>query len=371
VKIALVDLGLQHKKLKKDILRSVEKVIARGDFILGEDVKLFEQEFAKFCGSDYCVGVSSGTAALFLALSALGIKDGDEVIVPAFTYIATALAVSYTGARPVFVDVDEKTYNLNPSLLEKAITPKTKAVIPVHLYGQPACMPQIMRIAGKYNLKVIEDTAQAHGANMLMPDGKKHLCGSIGDIGCFSFYPSKNLGALGDGGAITTNSKQIYDKLNMLRDYGRASKYEHVMVGYNSRLDTLQAGILRYKLRKLQEWNNWRIKAAGWYNKLLSGIDGITTPFAQENSRHVYHVYAVQSHSRDKLSKYLSEKGIGVIVHYPIPVHLQKAYEGLGYKKGDFPVSEKLSERVLSLPLYPYITQSQVKKVVGTIKEVI
>lgn len=369
MKILFADLKLQHKEINKDIIQAIRKVIARNDFILGEEVSLFEQEFARFCNSRYAIGVSSGTEALFLALLSLNIGQGDEVIVPAFTYIASALAISYTGAMPVFADIDERTYNIDVSKIKDAITGKTKAIIPVHLYGQPADMPAIVKIAKEYNLKVIEDAAQAHGAE-IKADGQVSKVGSIGDIGCFSFYPSKNLGALGDGGMITTNNEAVYKKVCMLRDYGRVSKYEHHILGYNSRLDTIQAAVLRLKLRKLDKWNTMRIKAVSIYNEYLKGIDGIVTPYVDTSVKHVYHVYAIRSSKRDMLVNTLKDNGISAIIHYPIPVHLQKAYAHLGYKIGDFPVAEKVSPEIVSLPMYPHIKETQIKFVAETIRKV-
>jgi len=368
MKIQFSDLGAQHKEIRKEINRSIAGVIKRGDFILGKDVELFEKEFAGFCQCRYAVGVSSGTAALFLAVASLDIGAGDEVIVPAFTYIATALAVSYTGAKPVFVDIDEKTYNINTDKIKQAITKNTKAIIPVHLYGQPANMDEILKIAKENNLQVIEDTAQAHGALLKMRDGKIRVAGGIGDIGCFSFYPSKNLGALGDGGAVVTNCEKIYKKLLMLRDYGRISKYEHAMIGYNSRLDTLQAAVLRIKLERLPKWNAMRRKGADIYNQFLQGVEGVVTPYLAENAEHVYHVYAVRLKNRGKACEVMKEQGISAIIHYPIPLHLQKAYAELGYKKGDFPVAERVSEEILSLPMYPHIKKQQIKFVVDVLK---
>jgi dTDP-4-amino-4,6-dideoxygalactose transaminase len=366
--IQFSDLYAQHKELDKEIKKAINKVIKKSDFILGEDVRLFEEEFAKFCHSRYAVGVSSGTAALFLALSALGIKEGDEVIVPAFTYIATAFAVSYTGAKPVFVDIREDTYNIDADKIKKAITKNTRAIIPVHLYGQPADMPRILKIAKEHNLKVIEDAAQAHGASIKMPNGKWKVCGGIGDVGCFSFYPSKNLGAMGDAGIITTDNEETYRKLLMLRDYGRVSKYEHAVIGYNARLDTLQAAILRLKLKRLDAWNKMRREAAERYNNLLKDLGGVVIPYVSMSVKHVYHVYAIRVKKRDELALLLKKNGIGAIVHYPIPLHLQEAYRGLGYKKGDFPVSEKVAQEIISLPMHPHLKENQIKYVVGVIK---
>jgi len=371
VKIPFVDLWQQHNEVKRDLEMAFARTLKKGDFILGEELVSFEKEFSNFCNSRYAVGVSSGTAALFLSALALGIKEGDEVILPDFTYIATGLAVSYTGARPVFVDIQEDTYNIDIAKVKKAINKKTKAIIPVHLYGQPANMPEILKVAKGYNLKVIEDVAQAHGAEIKMPDEKWRVLGSLGDAGCFSFYPSKNLGALGDAGMVVTDNESIYKKLLMLRDYGRVSKYEHTLIGYNSRLDTLQAAMLRIKLKRLKKWNALRRKAAVIYNELLRDIPGVIIPYASRDVRHVYHVYAIRVKRRDGLLDFFKKNGIACIVHYPIPLHLQKAYSHLGYKKGDFPVSEKVAGEIISLPMYPHIKENQIKFVVNTIKKFI
>lgn len=368
MKIPFADLKLQHNEVFNEINKAITEVIKRGDFILGKDVLLFEQEFAKYCGTNYAVGVSSGTAALFLALSSLGISSSDEVIIPDFTYIATALAVSYTQAKPVFVDIEPDTYNIDVTKLEHAVTKNTKAIIPVHLYGHPANMPEILKIAKKYNLKVIEDAAQAHGAAIKVSEGSWKKTGALADIGCFSFYPSKNLGAMGDGGMIVTNNRRIYEKLILLRDHGRISKYEHAIIGYNSRLDTLQAAILRIKLRKLDTWNTMRQKAAAMYNEFLKGIPCLYLPYASKQVKHVYHVYAVRSDKRDKIFAKLKENNITTIIHYPIPIHLQKAYAELGYRKGDFPVSEKTAREIISLPMYPHLKEAQIKYIAKIIK---
>lgn len=369
MKAPFLDLTLQHKVIKKEIFEVINRALKRGDFILGEDVKLFEKEFAVFCDVKYAVGVSSGTAALFLALAALDLKPGDEVIVPDFTFIATSLAVSYAQAKPVFVDIEEKSYAIDPDKIRKAITKNTKAIIPVHLYGHPANMPQILKIAQEFNLKIIEDTAQAHGALIKMPSGAWRKAGSLGDIGCFSFYPTKNLGALGDGGMITTNSEDIYKKILMLRDYGRSSRYEHTLIGYNSRLDTIQAGILRAKLKRLDSWNKMRVEAASIYNALLKALPGVITPVASPLVKHVYHCYALRIKQREKVMEDLSKQGITTLIHYPIPLHLQPAYRYLGYKVNDFPVSERVAQEIVSLPIYPYIKKAQVKLVCQGIKK--
>jgi dTDP-4-amino-4,6-dideoxygalactose transaminase len=369
VSIPFVDLGAQHKEIKKEMNKAISRVIGKSDFILGEDLALFEKEFALFCGAQHAVGVSSGTEALFLALLSAGIGPGDEVIVPAFTYIATALAVSYTGARPVFADIEETTYTIDVAKAEKEVSGKTKAIIPVHLYGQPARMQQVLALAKERGLAVIEDAAQAHGATIRKRDGSGMTVGGIGDIGCFSFYPSKNMGALGDGGMVTTSNGEFFKKLLMLRDYGRISKYEHVSIGYNSRLDTLQAAILREKLKKIKKWNAMRRKAAAHYNRLFKGVRGVVTPHEADDVTHVYHVYAIRVKRRDELVNAFKEEGIGAVVHYPIPLHLQKAYESLRYSKGDFPVSERVAGEIISLPMYPHITKTQIKAVVDTVKK--
>lgn len=371
MKIPSIDLYAQYKELKKEIDEALKRVIQRGDFILGSELGLFEKEFSRWSNTRYAVGVGSGTAALFLAVKSLEIGEADEVIVPAFTYIATSLAVSYAGAKPVFVDIEEDTYNIDVSKIKKAITKNTKAIIPVHLYGQPANMPEILKIAKNYNLKVIEDAAQAHGASVEVAKGNWQLAGSIGDIGCFSLYPTKNLSAMGDGGIIVTNNETIYNKLCLLRDYGRISRYEHVIIGYNSRLDTLQAAILRVKLKKLDKWNNMRRKNARIYNKLLKEADGVITPYASDFVKHVYHVYALRLKRRDDICKKLQDKGIGALIHYPIPLHLQAVYRNLGYERSDFPVAEKIANEIISLPMYPHLKEAQIKFVVKAIKDIL
>ncbi|MDP2941120.1 MAG: DegT/DnrJ/EryC1/StrS family aminotransferase [Candidatus Omnitrophota bacterium] len=368
MKVPFSDISLQHKELRKEIKRSIDTVIKRGDFILGKEVAEFEEEFARFCRVPYAVGVSSGTAALFLALKSLDVKKGDEVIVPAFTFIATALAVSYTGARPVFADIEEDSYNIDAAKLKKAINKNTKAIIPVHLYGQPARMSRILEIAKTYDLKVIEDAAQAHGAGIKMPDGRWRLAGTLGTLGCFSFYPSKNLGGLGDGGMVITRSRELYVKLAMLRDQGRVSKYDHCIIGYNSRLDTLQAAVLRVKLGKLMEWNLLRRKNAGIYSRMFKNTP-VITPRELPFVRHIYHVYAVRIKNRDKVNQRLRERGVNSLIHYPIPLHLQRAYQDLGYVQGDFPVAEKVSSEIISLPMYPHLKEEQIRYVVDSVKE--
>ena len=366
--IVFNDLGAQYKELKSGIDRAINGVIKKGDFILGREVGLFEEDFARFCGSRYAVGVSSGTAALFLALVSLGVKAGDEVLVPSFTYIATAMAVSYTGATPVFIDIEENTYNIDPKKIKRAVSRNTRAIIPVHLFGQPAKMPEIMGLARTYRLAVIEDAAQAHGAGILIPGGKWRAAGSLGKLGCFSFYPSKNLGGMGDGGLVTTDSKDLYLKLTLLRDQGRISKYDHAIIGYNSRLDTVQAAVLRVKLKRLRVWNRLRRKNVCLYNRFFKG-SAVMTPYESPGLSHVYHVYAIRVKGRDKVYQELRRRGIGALIHYPLPLHLQKAYRDLGYRKGDFPMAEKVCGEIISLPMHPYLKEEQIKYVVDSVKE--
>lgn len=368
MKIPVLDLNRQNALIKREMGLALAKTLKRSDFILGEEEKLFEAEFAAFCGRRFAVGVNSGTDALFLSLLGLGIGAGDEVIVPVFTYIASAFAVTYTGARPVFVDIDEKTYNIDVEKIEKAITGKTKAIMPVHLYGQPADMKPVLALARKYKLKIVEDAAQAHGAKYRLSNNCWRMAGSMGDLGCFSFYPTKNLGALGDGGMIAVDDKKIYEGLLMLRDYGRKSRYEHVRLGYNSRLDTVQAAILRIKLRHLRKWNQLRRESAAVYKKELKGVKGIIIPFESDYSHHVFHVYAARLKNRKKVMERFKAEGIGALIHYPIPLHLQKVYKGLGYKKGDFPVAERVAQEIVSLPMYPYLKKSQIKFIAKVIK---
>ena len=367
MKVDVFSLKKQYEDIKDEIKGPVEKVVTSGGFILGEDVKLFEQEFPDYCGVKHGVGVNSGTDALFLACLACGIGKGDEVIVMPYTYIATALGISMAGARPVFVDIEEKTYNIDVSKIEKAITKKTKAILPVHLYGHPVDMDPLMEIAKKHNLKVIEDCAQAHGA--LYKDKK---VGSFGDVACFSFYPTKNLGAFGDGGMVITNSEEMKERLLLLRDYGRKGRYEHILKGYNSRLDTLQAAILRVKLKHLDEWNEKRRKNAHLYAKLFkeNNID-LVLPNESDYAKHVYHLYPVRVKDRKSVMEKLAEKGIRTLMHYPIPIHLQDAYKDLGHKKGDFLISEKCCEEILSLPMYPELPEEEIKYVVASFREIL
>ncbi|MCB9771390.1 MAG: DegT/DnrJ/EryC1/StrS family aminotransferase [Candidatus Omnitrophica bacterium] len=366
MEVQFVDFSEQYRIIKDEIEPGLKKVFETGNFILGQEEKDFESQFAQYCDSKYAVGVNSGTDALYLALAALGIKEGDEVILPTYTFIATALCISYGGAKPVFVDIEPTTYNMDPKALRKAITPRTKAIIPVHIYGQSANMDEILAIAKEHQLKVIEDAAQAHGARF---NGKR--IGSLGDVSCFSFYPTKALGAFGDGGMIVTSDEKIYKNSLMLRDYGREGRYEHKIKGYNSRLDTVQAVILSAKLKRLDQWNEMRAKMAEYYQEELKGVQGITSPMAKSDRTHVYQTYAIRVKNRDKVADALKEKKIGVLIHYPIPLHLQEAYKELGHKRGDFPVSEQVSSEILSLPMFPHITKEQIRYVCNSLKALV
>lgn len=376
MKIPFVDLKAQYGEIKKSTGLSFQRLLKRGDFILGEDVGDFEKSFARYIGTKFALGVNSGTDALFFGLLILGIGPGDEVIVPAYTYIASAFAVSYTGAVPVFVDIDERTFNIDCGKIEEKITRRTKAIMPVHLYGQPADMDEIRRIARRHGLNIIEDAAQAHGALYYEGRGTKDggrgkKVGSMGDIGCFSFYPTKNLGAFGDGGMIVTNNPKIFERVKKLRDYGRKSRYEHVSLGYNSRLDSMQAVFLNEKLKKLDEWNKKRIEAARYYKRLLADAPTIILPSEAAYSRHVYHIFAVRVQNRDVVIKKLRDAGIEALIHYPLPLHLQKVYKKLGYRRGDCPVAEKVSGEVISLPIYPHIKKNKIEYVAKILKEIV
>lgn len=366
MEVPFIDFREQYHVIKDEIDVGLKSVFERGAFILGQEEKDFEIDFAKYCDAVYGIGVNSGTDALYLALGSLGIGPGDEVILPSFTFIATALCISYTGATPVFVDIEEETYNIDPEKFKEAITDRTKAVMPVHLYGQPANMNEVVAIAREKNLKVIEDAAQSHGATY---NGKK--VGSLGDIACFSFYPTKSLGAFGDGGMIITNNVQVKDKAFMLRDYGRKDRYDHVIKGFNSRLDTVQAVILSAKLKRLDEWNKKRNEMASIYFDLLKGIDGVVAPVVKEDRTHVFQTFAVRVQNRDKVLEGMKKKGVGVLIHYPIPVHLQTAYSELGYRLGDIPVSEKVASEILSLPMFPHMNRDQVEYVCASLKDIV
>lgn len=363
INIPFVSLRPMHEEIESEIIDKFKQIYEKSYFILSSEVEGFEKDFADYCNVKYSVGVGNGLEALTMILKAYGIKSGDEVIIPSDTYIATALAVSNVGAKPVFVEPYINTYNINPELIEKAVTNKTKAIMPVHLYGQAADMNPINKIAKKYDLKIIEDSSQAHGS---LYNGKK--VGSLGDASGFSLYPGKNLGALGDAGVVTTNDKKLADKIKALRNYGSNVKYHNIYKGYNSRLDELQAGFLRVKLKYLDRWNKNRKKTARIY---LDGIknDNIVLPFVADYSNPIWHVFVVRCSKRDKLQEYLKEKGIGTLIHYPIPMHLQPAYRDLGLKKGDFPIAEKISNEVLSLPMWYGMNDKEIEYVIDTINK--
>lgn len=362
-KIPLVDLSAQYQAIKSEIDAAIQHTIANSAFILGPKVKQFEEHWAQFCRVKHAVGVDSGTAALHLALLALGIGAGDEVITTTHTFVATAEAITLTGARPVFVDIDPRTYNLDPQKVEDAITPRTRALIPVHLYGQPAEMDALLDIARRHNLRVIEDAAQAHGALY-----RDRQIGSLGDVACFSFYPGKNLGAYGDAGALVTDDDDLAHKVRMLRDHGRTTKYEHLITGYGYRLDGLQAAILDVKLKHLPEWNQRRRAHADYYTELLSSLE-IVPPYEAPHVCSVYHLYVIRAPRRDELLNYLRSQNIEAGIHYPIPLHLQPVYKNLGYRAGDFPIAEQAAAEILSLPMYPELTHAQMERVVETMQE--
>lgn len=355
MKIPFNNFEIVHELLKSEMQNAFDKVYKSNWFILGNEVNEFERNYANFNQVKNCVGVSNGLDALHLSLKVLNIGNGDEVILPANTYIATALAVTYVGATPIFVEPNESTYNLDSKNIEQAITSKTKAIMPVHLYGQSCEMEEIMKIAKSNNLCVIEDNAQAQGASF-----KGKLTGTWGDINGTSFYPGKNLGALGDAGAITTDSDELMEIAKKLRNYGSEVKYVHDTIGYNMRLDEMQAAFLNVKLKYLNNWTLSRQEIADWYNEALSGIEKIILPQIAEGASHVYHLYVIRTNQRDELQKHLTSTGIGTLIHYPIPPHLQKAYSELGYKKGDFPISELLADTSLSLPIWPGMTFEQI-----------
>ena len=366
MKVPFLDLKAHHAPLTEEFDRAIREVIESSAFAGGPFVERFEEEFASFCGSSYAIGVGNGTDALWLALLALGIGEGDEVITVPNTFIATAEAITYCKARPVFVDVDPDTFTMNPAELEKSLTKKTKAIIPVHLFGQPADMDPILEFARANGLFVVEDAAQAHGAQY-----KGQKAGTMGDAGCFSFYPGKNLGAFGEAGAVVTNDPELRKQIQMLRDHGQSRKYYHSTMGWNCRMDGIQAAILSIKLSHLDKANSLRRKHALEYNQAFAGIDEVLTPFEAKYARHVYHVYAVRVQERDAVLRHLQEKGVGCAVHYPVPVHLQEAGRNLGYTKGAFPIAEKLADEFLSLPMFPELTEEQIEYVGRCVSETV
>jgi dTDP-4-amino-4,6-dideoxygalactose transaminase len=363
LQVPFVDLAAQYRTIAAEINEATSRVIQEADFILGREVALFEEEFAAFCEAKYAVGVDSGTSALELALRAYDIGPGDEVITAANTFIATALAISHAGAKPVLVDVHPLTSTIDVAGIAKAITRRTKAILPVHLYGHPAHMEPILQLAEKFGIVVIEDACQAHGARY---KGKR--AGSLGHAAAFSFYPGKNLGAYGDGGIVVTNDREVAKRLEMLRNYGQKEKYHHLFRGYNRRLDTLQAAILRVKLKYLEKWNAARRSNAKLYQDLLEGTD-VVTPAETREVESVWHLYVIRSEHRDMLRERLVSKGISASIHYPVPIHRQPAYKDLGYKPADFPVTEELASRILSLPMYAELTSEQLEFTAEAVRE--
>jgi dTDP-4-amino-4,6-dideoxygalactose transaminase len=355
--IPYVDLKTQYYSIKPEVDAAILKVLESSEFVLGSEVARFEEEFAAYCGVSHAIGVNSGTSALHLALLAAGVGPGDEVVTVPFTFVATTAAIRYTGAKPVFADIDPRTFNLDPAQIEAKISPRTKAIVPVHLYGQPADMDPILAIARKHNLVVIEDAAQAHGAEY-----KGRRAGSLGDLAAFSFYPAKNLGAFGEGGMVTTNNPDYASRIRMLRDWGSERKYHHEFQGYNYRMDGIQGAVLRVKLRYLERWTEARRSHAALYTRLLSG-SGVTPPCVTPDARHVYCVYSVLSPERDAAIERLRAREIQFAIHYPVPIHLMEAHADLGYRADDFPVSESVAKQVLALPIYPELTQAQVEEV--------
>lgn len=362
-KVPFLDLWSQHLPLMSELNLAIQEVIKSSAFAGGQFVSEFEQDFATYCDARYALGVGSGTEALWLSLLACGVGSGDEVITVPTTFMATAEAITYAGARPVFVDVDERTYTMNPEALAGALTKNTKAIIPVHLFGQPADMDPILEFARRHGLYVIEDACQAHGAEY-----KGRRVGTFGDTACFSFYPGKNLGAFGEAGAIVTRHSDLQEKMKILRDHGQTRKYFHSVVGWNCRMDGIQAAVLRIKLRQLEANNQRRRTHAAHYEEELGQMEGIVTPALASYARHVYHIYAIRVSNRDEVRQSLEDQGIATGIHYPVPVHLQGAYRSLGYEPGAFPVAELCAAEFLSLPMYPELTDAQIEQVIEGVK---
>lgn len=363
LKVPFLDLKAHHDPIRAEVMAAINQVVDANAFAGGSFVARFEEAYAKYCETAHCVGVANGTDSLWFSLLGLGIGQGDEVITAPMTFMATAEAISYAGAKPVFVDIDPRTYTIDVTKIEAAITPRTKAIIPVHLFGQCADMDPILAIARKRNLVVIEDAAQAQGA---LYKGRK--AGSIGQAGSFSFYPGKNLGAWGEAGAVTTSDAGLRDRLQMFREHGQQKKYYHDVIGWNGRMDGMQAAVLSVKLKYLDKANEGRRRAAAKYNQLLAGTPGVILPLEAEYGRSIYHVYAVRVEQRANVMQQLGERGIGCGIHYPVPVHLQKAYAHLGYRAGDFPVSEACADTFLSLPMFPELTDAQIETAVTEFK---
>lgn len=363
MKIPFLDLATPYQELQAELDAAYRRVMESGWYILGEEVDAFERDFAAYCQSGHCIGVANGLDALHLILRGYGIGEGDEVIVPSNTYIATWLAVSYSGARPIPVEPIPATYNIDPSKIESAITSRTRAILAVHLYGQTADMDAILAIAHRHNLKVIEDAAQAHGATY-----KQKQAGALGDAAGWSFYPGKNLGAFGDAGAVTTNDDQLAERIRALRNYGSKVKYFNEVKGYNSRLDPLQAAFLRVKLKHLNDWNSRRKEIARQYTSSLSDLSELTLPHVPEWADPAWHLLVIRHSQRDELQKHLEKNGIGTLIHYPLPPHLSDAYRDAGYKKNDFPIAENIAQTVLSIPMGPHLASHQVDQVISVIR---
>lgn len=359
MRIEFNDLKPQHRQLREEIRAAVERVLDDGWFVLGKQGEAFEREFADYCGVAHCVGVGSGTEAIHLALLACGVQPGDDVLTVSLTAVPTCSAITFAGARPVFVEIDHRTFTMDPIDLESRITPRTKAILPVHLYGHVADMDPILEIGRRHGIPVIEDACQAHGAEY-----RGRRTGSLGAMAAFSFYPTKNLGACGDGGAVTTDDPELADRLRLLRNYGQRKRYYHESKGFNSRLDEMQAAILRVKLRHLNQWNEMRRAKARLYGSLLKGV---VCPMEAEYAHHIYHLYVVRSPRRDGLQRHLAERGVGSLIHYPVPVHLQEAYLDLGHSRGHLPATEQCADEILSLPLYPELPDEQIVEVAEAI----
>jgi dTDP-4-amino-4,6-dideoxygalactose transaminase len=364
MKIPFLNFTPAHALVRNELKVAFENVLDSNWFVMGSELETFEKEYAAFNEVLFCIGVSNGLDALYLSLKSLGIGVGHEVIIPSNTYIATALAVTYVGATPIFVEPCIDTYNINPELIEQAITPRTKAIIPVHLYGQACEMGAIKQIAEKYSLFIIEDNAQSQGASF---DGIK--TGSWGNVNGTSFYPGKNLGALGDAGAVTTNDPDLAKSIKVLRNYGSEKKYYNEAIGYNMRLDEMQAAFLRVKLKHLVDWTRQRQLIASWYDLALKDLDDLVLPKIASKAEHVYHLYVIRSSERDKLQEHLHNSGIGTLIHYPIPIHMQKSYNHLNYKKGSFPIAETIAESCLSLPIWPGMSESHVQQIVDVLRK--
>ena len=362
MKIPILDLKKQYKAIKNPLKNALSQILENQSFILGKEVERLEENISKYCGTEYAIGVNSGTDALLLALNTLGAKEADEIITTSFTFVATAEAIVRAGAKPVFVDIDPKTYNINPALIERKITKKTKAILPIHLYGLCADMDPILKIAEKHGLKVLEDCAQAIGSEY---KGKR--AGSMGDAGAISFYPGKNLGCFGDGGMVVTDDKEIYERIRLLRNHGTHKKYHHKIIGYNSRLDNLQAAILNIKLTYLDNWIDSRIKNAEFFSKEVKKLP-LSTPYIPVDCRHSFHLYVLRSKNAGQIIKHLAKNGIESRTYYPVPLHLQECFKFLGYKPGDFPESEKLSQESFAIPVYPELTKEEKSYIVEKIK---